>query len=280
MNRRTCLKVILGGAVLPRICFGGKLTGDAGNLFVVPPGGTLPDDEVRILGGYLHRYVPPQGLIPPEGGWSILYDLIDVTLPEKAGASVALSNSILGTVAIRRDLGSSEYHIQMNFHPAGSVEEVSATIHCNPDDLFSIRDYELDWTFSGVNRPYVRHEAGLVQPGGLRVSSGGSSDVVKIGNPLTTLWSMMDAVRCLPPSGGWSRRFDMYMDLSSLRRNQTLQYARSTGIRTAAGLLPVHLYEQTGTGIQPIHYAVDEMQRILFVTQGQLGWALNRIERV
>ena len=39
----------------------------------------------------------------------------------------------------------------------------------------------------------------------------------------------------------------------------------------------LHFYRHLGAGINPIHYAVDQQQRTLFVTHGQLGWALNKI---
>ncbi|MGE4490384.1 MAG: hypothetical protein AB7E95_12660, partial [Kiritimatiellales bacterium] len=79
---------------------------------------------------------------------------------------------------------------------------------------------------------------------------------------------------------GQSHEFDMYMDLSSLRRNQTLSFAGRGQVALAEGIQELNFYEQLGEGTAPIHYAVDQQQRTLFITQGQLGWGLNRIEEI
>jgi hypothetical protein len=259
---------------------GATLVYEFGKKFSLNPRDPVPADEVRVLGGYLRNYVLPQGAMPPEGGWTAVFDLLDVSLPAKKGAGeLVMFNSLLGQVAVSRRAGATDYQIQQHFRPAGPLDELAARIRCSGDDLRSIQDYELLWKSSGV-MTYARNEAGTVQSGGLHISSGSRTDFFAINNPLATLWTLMDAVRLLPASAGWSRRFAMYMDLSSLRRDQVLRFVRTGNVQTADGIVPVRFYEQTGGGIQPIHYAVDEMQRTLFVTQGLLGWGLNRIERI
>ena len=289
MLRRNYLKTTLGavaGGVAAGLArgeafeAGTALVYESGKKFPLNPGDPVPADEVRVLGGYLRNYIVPQGALPSEGGWRAVFDILDAVLIEKkGGGDLVMSNSLLGQVAVSRRAGTTDYQIQQHFRPAGPADELTARIHCSGDDLYSVQQYELLWKSSGT-MTYARNEAGTVQSGGLHVFSGPLTDFFAIHNPLTTLWTLMDAVRLLPASDGWSRRFTMYMDLSSLRRNQVLRFVRAGTVQTADGMVPVRFYEQTGEGIQPIHYAVDEMQRTLFVTQGLLGWGLNRIERI
>ncbi|AKJ64589.1 hypothetical protein [Kiritimatiella glycovorans] len=63
-----------------------------------------------------------------------------------------------------------------------------------------------------------------------------------------------------------------------MRRDQVLRFARGVAVETSGGPVELRVYEQLGRGIEPLHYAVDADRRTLFVTHGQLGWALNRIE--
>ena len=68
------------------------------------------------------------------------------------------------------------------------------------------------------------------------------------------------------------------MDLSSLQNNHLLDYSGGKSCPVGNTDIDMRFYRHLGEGINPIHYAVDQQQRTLFVTHGQLGWALNRIE--
>jgi hypothetical protein len=283
MNRRRYLKgMLLAGGALAKPAFamseaGVNLSYDETRDYVLRQGGTLPPDEVRILGGYLGEYLSPAGRMGQAGGWTAVYDVLGYKSDKKTKGPL-MSNVPLGQVSISRKKDASEYRIHMHFRPLAAVEEVSALIRCRPDELRSIREYELSWTSSAA-MPYVRREAGVVESGGFRVAAHGGAEFFSTQRPLVSLWTLMDAVRFLPASNDRIHEMDLYMDLSCLRRDQRLRYVRSGEIQTAAGGVPVRFYEQTGIGIQPIHYAVDETNRMLFVTQGQLAWGLNRIEK-
>jgi hypothetical protein len=67
--------------------------------------------------------------------------------------------------------------------------------------------------------------------------------------------------------------FDMLQDLSVLRANQSLidegPVDLDSGTYTA--------YAQTGEGILPTHYLLDDRQRPQLVTFGLIAWALTDI---
>jgi hypothetical protein len=281
--RRTFLKAMAAGAVAYPLYplfgmppeAGGAWSYDPDKKRVLPLKAPVPPDEVKILGGYLTGYTPPPEPMSPDGGWTAVCDIISFETDVKI-RKVQMSNSVMGQVAVSRSVVSPDYRIQMRHTPAQSVEELAATIYCNPDAVHSIQKYELVLN----SRKFTRKEAGSVQRDTVRVAAHSSVEVLSVNNPVTCLWTMLDAVRYLPTDAGKESRFDLFMDLSSLRRNQTLKFVRAGEVLTAAGSIPVRFFRQIGTGVEPIHYAVDEQQRTLFATQGQLGWALNRIERM
>jgi hypothetical protein len=294
INRRNCLKAGLAGAgfyagaglckALGQDTCCETLAFTPGKSFSLNPNLPVPPDEMRLLGGYIHNYRLPDGLMEPDGGWTAVFDMLGFSATpeyEKNANTAAMSNEVMGQVSVSRPRGKTEYHIRMNFLPTRAVEDVMAVIRCNDDELASIRDYELVWNFKSDSQAgYTRREAGAVRPGELQILSESFTDSFKTGNPLTCLWTLFDAVRRLPAEAGSVRTADMYMDLSSLRRNQRIRFGGGGQVQTAAGTVPLKFYEQTGEGSPPIHYAVDEQQRTLFVTQGQLGWGLNRIARM
>jgi hypothetical protein len=295
-TRRYCIKSGLAGAGL--LAGSGAARGFAFTLsgagvglnydpklsFPLKPDFEVPPDEVRMLGGYIHSYTPPEGSMDIEGGWTAVFDMLSFSsIPghPSAPSDPPMTNSMIGQVALSRRRGSTDYRVQMDFRPTGATEEITALIRCGSDPLRSLRDYELTWNCKTANSAiaYTRNEAGSVQSGALQTVSGAITESFSVNRPLTSLWTLFDAVRLMPAQAGWMQEFDLWMDLSSLRRNQRLCYCGSGTVQTASGVLPLRFYEQTGTGTTPVHYAVDEQQRALFITQGQLGWGLNRIER-
>ncbi len=246
---------------------------------------SAPSDEVRMLAGYLESFSPPKGTMGAQGGWTAVYDLLRfwATAAYKRATGIAMYNTVLGQVAITKRMASPDYEIEMSYQPTSSVESVKARISCSGSSpVAALKSWEMDWSFLGKGQElsYVNREQAVVAPDHFSVTSRGNTDRFELKQPLTSPWTLMDAVRWLPAKTGWCHEFDMYMDLSSLRRNQSLSFSGSGQVALATGFQDMAFYEQLGEGIEPIHYAVDSHQRTLFVTQGQLGWGLNRIEEV
>ena len=246
--------------------------------------GVVPSEEVRILAGYLESYSPPEGTMGAQGGWTAVYDILkfEATPAYKKKSRTPMYNMVLGQVAITKRAASSVYEIKMAYQPTRSMESIDARISCSDGPVAALKNWEMDWSCRGTGGgvSYTNREQGTVAADHFSVTSRGHTDRIALRRPLTCLWTLFDAVRHLPPRVGSVQSFDMYMDLSSLRRNQSLSFSGSGQVALATGLQKLNFYEQLGEGIEPIHYAVDDQQRTLFITQGQLGWGLNRIEEV
>jgi len=273
--RRTWIKMLAASAAMSPVLSMAAKADDAGKRYILPLDGPVPPDEVKILGGYLTQYTPPAELMSPKGGWRAVYDILAFETDKKIRKR-QMVNSVMGQVAVTRAPGSSDYQIQMQYTPAQGLVDASASIRCNADAIRSIREYELTWQAGS----FVRREAGTVLSDAMKVAAVDGAEALPLQNSPTCLWTLLDAVRLLPADPSKKYSFDLFMDLSSVRRSQKLAFARADEVMTASGKIPVHFFRQTGTGVEPIHYAVDEQQRTLFATQGQLGWGLNRIERV
>lgn len=245
---------------------------------------TVPPDAVRMLGGYLEAFSPPKGMMAADGGWTAVYDIVRffTKAPYEEVSGAVTYNTVMGQVAIGKPASAPDYEVQMSYRPTPSLELVKARIACADSPVAALKSWELEWECQGgkTELSYTNHERAVVAADHFSVASFGKTERFELKQPLTCLWPLMDAVRWLPPETGWSHGFDMYMDLSTLRRNQSLSFAGRGQVALATGLQNMNFYEQLGEGTTPIHYAVDDQQRTLFVTQGQLGWALNRIEGI
>ena len=268
---KTVFGLIAGGAVMPRLMAAGtplkapEPDFKEGEKFPLKQVDPQLADELRMIGGVLQKYRMPAPVKPSGSVRVSFYDLFDANITQGSRTPV-LINSRIGQIAVARRLNAPEFAVRQRFAPVvggGVTEEVSASVNCNVDEIFSVREYETVWASSATALPFVRREAGAGKP----------------ALPLTVSWILMDAAGALPANEK-IYRFDMLSDMTSLRRNQQLQFVRNETVPAADMQIPVKLFMQTGAGIPPIHYAVDEFNRTLFVTQGVLSWALNRIEYI
>ncbi|MBL7221150.1 MAG: hypothetical protein ISS69_13615 [Phycisphaerae bacterium] len=70
--------------------------------------------------------------------------------------------------------------------------------------------------------------------------------------------------------------FDM-LDNSTLRPDQTLRYCGKVEVPVAGGKVKLDCYAQTGYGILPTHYLVDNGGRVQLITQETVNWALTKL---
>jgi len=68
--------------------------------------------------------------------------------------------------------------------------------------------------------------------------------------------------------------FDM-LDDAAVRKNQTLRYQGQIDVPVKGGEARMDSYVQTGEGIVPIHYLVDDNDRVQLITMGAVNWALT-----
>ena len=92
-------------------------------------------------------------------------------------------------------------------------------------------------------------------------------------NPLIHRWALLP----LLASGSNKKAplvFDM-LDDSALRPNQTLRYEGEIEIPVKGGTATLDSYAQTGYGILPIHYLVDDKAQVQLITQATVNWVLT-----
>ncbi len=92
-------------------------------------------------------------------------------------------------------------------------------------------------------------------------------------HPLIHRWALLPLVA----SGKLKREplaFDM-LDDSTLRPNQTIRYEGEIEIPVKGGTATLDSYVQTGQGIVPTHYLVDDQGRVQLITMSTVNWALT-----
>jgi hypothetical protein len=94
--------------------------------------------------------------------------------------------------------------------------------------------------------------------------------------PLISQWALLP----LLASGKIKKKplkFDM-LDNSTLRPGQTLGYCGKVEVPVSGVKVKLDCYAQTGYGILPTHYLVDDAARVQLITQETVNWALTKLD--
>jgi len=93
-------------------------------------------------------------------------------------------------------------------------------------------------------------------------------------HPLIARWALLPLIA----SGRFKKEplsFDL-LDDSTLRPNQILRYEGKIEVPVKGGIVNLDSYVQTGWGIVPTHYLVDDQARVQLITMSTVNWALKK----
>jgi hypothetical protein len=159
----------------------------------------------------------------------------------------------------------------------GSVHALSAEIRCAANPVAT----PIEWTLASRFLDHGGSEIPdltLEEKGRLPDYDGGpaGNEPKRTGAPpslVTADWCLFEAVQRLPFQANAARRFDLLEGLSVARRAQRIAY-RGKGEATQ-GLGPAHWFQQTGSGMLPYDYWLDERHRLVVAVTFSRAYILD-----
>lgn len=279
VNRRQFLKT---GAIATTLISAGRLP----LLSARTEGDTSIDASsgphaVKPIHDYLKRFSPAQTPLRESGNYSFTYDIVHWNWVK--GRPNTFGNSVLGRVAIERMEADDNviYEVNQRTRIGGMDNFLEARIVCNKDDLNSLGRWTLgsySKSIQGELDPMSKlDEKGRCNGGLIRIESDGHKYRHGAENPVVTQWTMLDyLMRKATP--GLDAAFDLLQDLSLFKPDQSLVHDDVTPVTLKSGAsLKLRTYAQTGQGILPIHYLLDEQGRLQLITNSILSWSLTRL---
>lgn len=229
--------------------------GGPGNTFAEPP-------AIEPVTGYLPKFKPVAKGSMGEA-FSAKYSLVRCD-----GSGAKSRNRIYGSLAVTFAGTTCKTTETREGNPANIIKTALECI----GDFNTVSKWTLDSSVRGV--PDVRFvEKGTWDGRTMVVKSKSSTQNRSTGNPLISRWALLP----LLASGKLKSKpltFDM-LDDSTLRPDQTLRYTGGIEIPVAGGTARLDCYAQTGWGIVPTHYLVDDGGRVQLITQTTVNWALS-----
>jgi len=191
------------------------------------------------------------------------------------------TNSVVGKIDIACTKSSDRilYEVGQSTKIGGVDNVMEAEILCNADALHSVRSWRLrshEVDPDGKVDPLSKlAEKGRCENGKIRIESQCDHCERIASRPVVTQWHVPDL---LTRNAGRSLRlaFDLLRDAALLKPNQLLVYDGQVEVPVKGGrTLTLESYAQTGEGILPTHYLLDDKRRVQLVTCSFLSWALQ-----
>ena len=226
---------------------------------------------VKPIRDLLTRFTPVQKSVSDPDNATLTYDILNWTF--RPGTPPPAPNTVYGSLSIRRQATPSAalYHIQQKTHIGGQATQLNAEITCDLNDTlqsWTLETHREDASGNPVPISILR-EVGQNKNG--HIQSQDSAYQYQVHNTVLSHWTLphllMRNVLSLPIT------FDMLQDLSVLRAKQSLIDQGPIDLDSGT----YNSCAQTGEGILPTHYLLDDRQRPQLITFGLIAWALTDI---
>ena len=215
--------------------------------------------------GALDVLKPPEEAFDPHGPWTHTYRLWLVQRYLSGGA-----------LTLRREpAGESAVRLHVDFTLAergGYARRTHAELLCANDALASPRSWTLRSEGLGLDgRPIATAdvaESSTLRGGTLETRFGGRSHTRTVPTPITSNWSLLDAVQRLDGANTKPLEFAMLDEMDLLKPEQRLEFRETTTLELAGRTLRLRGYQQIGRGVLPWQYWVDDQGRLLLAFSG------------
>jgi hypothetical protein len=217
----------------------------------------------------LQKVRPPQGDFNPQGAWSHQYAvcLLNPERQEKGEHPQPYGKLLLK----RSPAEASRFNLEVEqsiFTRGRSGNRTRASLTCSADPVASPLRWELrsETVDNGSTAAGVTvSETGSVRDGML-VRSGRGSRKIGSKRSLTSNWSLIEALQRLPVDAAGPLKFDMIEDLDLFKSGQSLRPLGEVTVELSGRRTRLHGFRQTGRGILPMHYLVDDQRRLIAAT--------------
>ncbi len=227
----------------------------------------------------LERVPPLDGPFDPQAAWEHKYSVCTLT-PER-GAKGEHPRPIGKLVLNRKPGAQGTFSLDVNFAistrgPSGMRTQASLT--CAADRLASLRKWELRSEAVEGGKPVkdtaITETAAIER--GMLVRHGRRERRVSLRNPLTSNWTLMEAVQRLPFHDLPPQHFDMLEELDLHKPEQTLRPVADVHVEMGGRKVRLYGFRQLGRGILPVHYWLDDRHRLIAVTGSLRGYIWER----
>ena len=226
------------------------------------------------LANILRAYRRAAGGFDAKGHWQTTYGVYTLArLAARVGKMRLTRKADVGGAAIALDYEKTA--------PGGFRQKVVARMTCRADALAT----PTAWTFEsnvvdGKGKPLKNtslKKSARVRGEWIEITDGGGKSSRRIALPgaYTINWAIFDVVQRLGREAFAPLRFTMIDHFDQVKPGQTLARRKTATVAVGGKPLRLHACEQSGRGIVPWVYWVDDRRRLLFAVAGLEAYVLE-----
>jgi hypothetical protein len=216
------------------------------------------------------EFKPPDGPFDPRVSWRHMYRLWMV------GREVGYLQL---TRTAPADGGPAQLEVDQRFMQENGVAVTTAAIRTGTDPLACPQSWDLEAVILDTDAKPVEvtriKAAGAVKDGAVHATRGGRTTARPAPAPLTSNWSLFDAVQRLAPGDGKTLEFTLLEELDLLKPEQQLAYRGTVATELGGRAVTLHHWQHLGRGIEPYDYYVDGSGRLLVALSGIRAYFLD-----
>jgi hypothetical protein len=175
-------------------------------------------------------------------------------------------NRILGELKLSNDDVDSEkfqLNVEQIYYNAGNVKhQITVSMRCLNNPIASPVFWEMECRFDGGDHINFS-ETVSVNDDKLNISINNKSFEKKVSPNFTSDWSLFSAITQFPFTNSKKHEFDLLEGLKRFRKNHRLIYK---------GKSTLHHFQQTGAGILPYDYWLNDERQLMMVITGNRAY--------
>jgi len=230
-------------------------------------GSPLTPTLLADLGAVADQWIS-SGPFDRQGSWTHRYRIWTCHGYRETG------NEDVGFLRVRKETPSAEGTFRLRVEQVvvetdALLGRIEAEIVCRNDDLASPVQWRLSSRFFGPDDK-ERTDLGVaetvsVEAGTLTVETAGPTRRRQVPVPLTSDWSLFEAVQRLDVGAAGRWQVNLLEGLSVLKPDQQISYRGLRQEKLGARTIPLHCFQQLGHGVLPTEYWLSRDRRLLAV---------------
>jgi hypothetical protein len=239
----------------------------------------LPDDfPISTLGSYRENLVAPAGPFDARGSWTQVFGIHSTGTGSSRVGRLVLGRRVGGdgrvALSVRHEKQLTGSTGPRKAGPAKSRRVLEAVLDLGDQQtrLSTPRQWHFrTQVFEEQGRPIpdagLRRQA-IVEEGRLRVTTGDAKRTYPLAGEYTVNWALFDAAARLPREPFDPIDFTLIDHFDQVKPEQRLVFRRVLDTAVAGRDVRLYGFDQTGRGVMPWTYWVDEEGRAVVVLSG------------
>jgi len=230
------------------------------------------------LGKRLEQWLPPDDPFNPAGEW-VLHYARHALIPERNGTP---GGNQVGSLHIQQKHKGDTLHLQVSEVEKDRLTTLTtkAGISCSKDVLMTPQRWSLSCNWQTPLEVVKTSEFDQQHKGRIEnkeiIFVGKNQHSIPAPERWTSNWNLFAAIQKMPFTPDKTYSFDLLESLDLLKPGQRIIYSGIHAVRLGSQTIDLHVFEQTGRGVMPWHWWLDNQHRVILAAGNRRAYLLMK----